>query len=38
LGDYQRALMVPAVAAGLAVLVGLVTWTRHRTIVANRVA
>jgi Na+/melibiose symporter-like transporter len=32
LGDYQRALLVPAAGAVLAVAVGLGTWARHRTI------
>lgn len=32
LDDYQRALIVPAVAAGLALVVGIVTLARHRSI------
>lgn len=33
--DYQRALVVPVVAALLAVVVGLGVWTRHRAIAAT---
>lgn len=38
LSDYQRALIVPATAAGLAVLIGLVTLLRHRTPAARDVS
>lgn len=36
LGDYQRALIVPAIAAGLALLLGLAALARHRAITAQR--
>lgn len=34
--DYERALIVPAIGAGLGLLVGIVTLIRHRGIVAGR--
>ena len=37
-GDYQRALLVPAIAGGLAAVVGVATWTRHRALAAEGVA
>lgn len=37
LGDYQRALLVPVVTAGLAIIAGIVTLIRHKALFKSRI-